>query len=71
MAERVLNSLTDKQRMAIVTLHAKWANLHPHQCPDFEDFKHSVTPVIGGDGAVSVPWCGMYLCVEPDGYAHS
>ncbi len=26
---------------------------------------------IGCDGAVAVPWCGMLLCIENDGYTHS
>ena len=28
-------------------------------------------PVLAGDGAVALPWCGMWLCIEPDGYTHS
>lgn len=23
------------------------------------------------DGSLMVPWCGMYLGIEPDGYTHS
>lgn len=71
MSENVLNNLTDEQRLRIVSLHSKWANLHPYQCPEFEVFKNSVTPVIGGDGAVAVPWCGMDVCIEKDGYPHT
>lgn len=27
--------------------------------------------ILGGDGAVSVHWCNMWLAIEPDGYTHS
>lgn len=37
----------------------------------FEPFLDSVQPTIGCDGAVTVPWCGMWLCIEKDGYTHS
>ena len=39
-----------------------------------------VYPVIGtmeregeyaGFPAITLPWCGMWLCVEPDGYCHT
>ena len=26
---------------------------------------------IGCDGAVALPWQGMWLCIETDGYCHS
>lgn len=28
-------------------------------------------PTIGCDGAVILPWAGMWLCIERDGYTHS
>lgn len=31
-------------------------------------FRAKVTP---GPGCVMVPWCGMWLGIEPDGYTHS
>jgi hypothetical protein len=30
-----------------------------------------VLPTIGCDDAVTVPWCGMWLCIEKDGYCHT
>lgn len=35
------------------------------------DFRRSVQPTFGCDGAVTVYWCGMWLCIERDGYTHS
>jgi hypothetical protein len=34
-------------------------------------FRKRVEPTFGCDGAVVVPWCGMWLCIERDGYTHS
>tara|TARA_R110000803_G_scaffold1629_3_gene5262 strand:- start:655 stop:855 length:201 start_codon:yes stop_codon:yes gene_type:complete len=36
-----------------------------------QEFFDSVQPTIGCDDAVTVKWCGMYLCIETDGYCHS
>jgi hypothetical protein len=35
----------------------------------FEEFVATSAPAI--DGCVMVPWCGMYLGIEKDGYVHS
>ncbi len=32
---------------------------------------YKAQPTIGCDGAVALPWCGMWLCIERDGYTHS
>jgi len=37
----------------------------------FEEFVIGLAPMIGGDGAVVIPWCGMVLAIEPDGLVHS
>jgi hypothetical protein len=37
----------------------------------YKQFRRSVQPTYGCDGAVTVPWCGMWLCIEQDGYCHS
>ena len=34
-------------------------------------FMASVQGTFGMDGAVVVPWCGMFLAIEKDGYTHS
>jgi hypothetical protein len=37
----------------------------------YRDFRKLVQPTFGCDGAVTVPWCGMWLCIEQDGYVHT
>ena len=37
----------------------------------FRDFRRTVQPTFGMDGAVVVHWCGMWLAIEKDGYTHS
>jgi len=34
----------------------------------YRQFRRTVEP---GFGYVMVPWCGMYVGIEPDGYAHT
>jgi hypothetical protein len=34
-------------------------------------FRRGVLPTWGCDNAVIVKWCGMWLCIERDGYTHS
>jgi len=34
-------------------------------------FRRSVESGFCMDGAVVVPWCGMWLAIETDGYTHS
>ena len=35
------------------------------------DLRENVMCTFFGDGAVTVQWCGMWLCIERDGYCHS
>ncbi|KKK87620.1 hypothetical protein LCGC14_2751450 [marine sediment metagenome] len=37
----------------------------------YREFRRTVRPEICGFGAVMVPWCGMWLGIEPDGHTHS
>ena len=41
--------------------------------PDsYLEFRRSVSPIFGCDGAVVLPYCGnMWLVIERDGYVHS
>ena len=71
---------TREQRRA---LKAKWLRLvddfaeafkrggRPTPPPTYRQFRASVQPTLGCDGAVAVRWCGLWLCIERDGYAHS
>jgi hypothetical protein len=36
-----------------------------------EEMINAATSTVGCDGAVAVPWCGMWLCIERDGYTHT
>jgi hypothetical protein len=38
---------------------------------DYRILRRKVQPMIGGDGAVILPWCNMWLAIETDGYTHS
>lgn len=55
------------------TLHRKWSQLQDRGdlAPSFDALLDSAEPYIGGDGAILVPWCGVWLGIEPDGYAHT
>ena len=39
--------------------------------PSFEEFASGLQTMVCGDGAVILPWCNMYLAIEPDGHVHS
>ena len=43
----------------------------PTPPPTYRQFRKTVQPTFGCDGAVAVQWCGMWLCIEKDGYCHS
>jgi hypothetical protein len=36
----------------------------------YRQFRRTVRPYFGGD-CILVPWCGMWLGIEEDGYTHS
>ena len=36
----------------------------------YREFRKTVVPYVGG-GCVMVPWAGMWLGIEEDGYTHS
>lgn len=37
----------------------------------YRQFRRRVQATFGCDGAVCLPWAGMWLCIERDGYTHS
>ena len=37
----------------------------------YRTLRRAVQPIFACPGAVCVPWCGMWLAIEPDGYTHS
>lgn len=36
----------------------------------YREFRKQATPAFSC-GAIAVPFCGMYVCIETDGYSHS
>ena len=43
----------------------------PVRIDSYTKFRRTVKPTFGCDGAVTVYWVGMWLCIERDGYVHS
>ena len=37
----------------------------------YREFRTHVHPLFSGGGCVLLPWQGMWLGIEPDGYTHS
>ena len=52
-----------------VSLLRKWRQ--EDQGLTFIQFRRSVQPTFGMDGAVVVKWGSMWLAIESDGYTHS
>ncbi len=45
---------------------------NPDDAASFAQFKGRARPAgTGSDRYVMLPWCGMWLGIEPDGYTHS
>jgi len=51
------------------SLADKWR--HADQGLSFLSFRRTAVPLFGGGGCIMVPWCGMMLGIETDGYCHS
>jgi hypothetical protein len=62
--------LTRAQREALARIYRRLLSADPAACPTYRAFRRSVQPYIGGD-CVLVPFCGMWLGIERDGYTHS
>lgn len=37
----------------------------------YKQFRRAVCGTYGCDGAITVYWCNMWLCIEKDGYTHT
>ena len=59
-------SITKAQQQALLR---KWGD-HDNGMT-YRQFRSSVEPIFGGDGAVVVKWWTMWLAIEPNGYTHS
>jgi len=60
-------TLTRKQRESIFGRYL----LDPDGARSYLQFRRRVVPAIGGDYVMLLPWCGMWLGVETNGYSHS
>lgn len=63
--------LTRPQREAMKRVHARLQHTDRHQTepvPSYRQFRRTAQP---GPGCVMVPFVGMWLGIEPDGYTHS
>lgn len=58
--------ITKEQCRAI---YRKWQQAD--QGLSYRAFRQLAVPVAAADGAIALPWCGMWLCIEADGYTHS
>lgn len=57
-----------KQRWQLMV---EWEEADRNPRPPYREFRKCVQATYGMDGAIVVPWCGMWLVIEGDGYAHS
>lgn len=51
------------------SLYNKW--VQNDQGVSYLVFRRSVEQTFGYDDAIVVKWCGMWLCIETDGYCHT
>ena len=57
---------TKAQRAALLALFKRQSSV-----ATYRQFRVMVQPYFDGTGCVLVPWCGMFVGIETDGYAHS
>lgn len=63
--------MTDAQ---LIALYRKWQQTEPEGEEEitFSDFMGTASaPVEHMNNAIIVPWCGMVLCIETDGFCHT
>lgn len=57
--------ITKAQRKAVFNLWQRSVG------KSYRAFRRSVRPMLAGDGAIVIPFAGMMVAIEPDGYTHS
>lgn len=63
---------TRAQRVALKRVYDRGPIIDPNgNALSFKQFLKGVYSTFGCDNAVTVKWCGMWLCIETDGYCHS
>lgn len=61
-------------RATLYEYDGKFISIHKymdHKPATYRQFRAGIHPTFGCDDAVIVQWCGMWLCIEKDGYCHS
>jgi len=65
MKERTVRHIPTKaQQQALLSLYQRY-----QQSPTFLRFRRNAFWAFGN--VLMVPWCGMIIGIEPDGYTHS
>jgi len=64
---------TKEQRKAILRVYNRrsWDPTLADSRLTYRQFRATIQPTFGCDGAIVLPWAGMWLCIERDGYTHS
>lgn len=62
-----MTKTTKQQRQAIKRVFDR----KPDEAQSYKHLRAKAQPTFGCDGAVVLPWAGMWLCIERDGYCHS
>jgi hypothetical protein len=60
---------TRAQREALCRKWQEAASIFDHTT--YREFRKSIQPCFDGSGCIMVPWSGMWLGIETDGYCHS
>lgn len=63
-----MTKTTKQQRQAILRVYLRDGS---HRGMTYREYRALAQPTFGCDGAVVLPFCGMWLCIERDGYTHS
>lgn len=62
---------TRKQRETIKRYYDRATHDSIQFVMSYKQFRRQAEATFGCDGAIALPWFGMWLCIERDGYAHS
>jgi hypothetical protein len=63
-----MQKLTKEQKQALKRVWDRQADTNPDS---YLQFRRLVQPTFGMDSAIVIPWAGMFLAIETDGYTHS
>jgi hypothetical protein len=66
-----MTKITRQQRVAIKRIFDRCPIIEDGRQISYRQFRKTVQPTFGCDGAVVVYWAEMWLCIERNGYVHS